>query len=69
MRVSRTWRDLSNRKRAGFGHDAQNSPGKGELAVFCPACPQPGINLPEDWAERYDQSVHFHARFRLSLSG
>lgn len=20
------------------------------MALFCPACPQPGINLPEDWA-------------------
>ena len=66
MRVSRTWRDLSNWKRAGFGHDTQNGPGKGELAVFCPACPQPGINLPEDWAEQYDRLVYFHALFRLS---
>jgi hypothetical protein len=61
MRVSRTWRDLTNRKRAGFGHDTQNDPGKGELAVFCPACPQPGINLPKDWAERYDGSVYLYA--------
>ncbi len=68
MRVSRTWRDLSNRKRAGFGHDAQNDPGKGELAVFCPACPQPGINLPKDWAERYDRFVRFHILFRSSSS-
>ena len=34
MRVSRTWRDLSNQKRVGFGYDAQNDPGKGELAIF-----------------------------------
>ncbi|KAM6493319.1 hypothetical protein JOM56_011453, partial [Amanita muscaria] len=55
MRVSRVWRDLSNRKRAGFGHDAQREPGPGELAIFCPACPQPGINLPERWSEIYDR--------------
>ncbi len=61
MRVSRIWRDLTNQKRAGFGHDVQNDPGKEELVVFCPACPQPGINLPEDWAEQYDRSVCFHA--------
>ena len=61
MRVSRTWRDLSNRKRAGFGHDAQNDPGKGELAIFCPACPQPDINLPKDWVLRYNGLVHFYA--------
>ena len=68
MRVSRTWRDLSNRKRAGFGHDAQNDPGKGELAVFCPACPQPGINLPKDWAKLYDRSVHFYTFNYLDIA-
>ena len=23
----------------------------GELAVRCPACPQPGVNLPENWED------------------
>lgn len=23
----------------------------GKLASFCPTCPQPGINLPEDWKD------------------
>jgi hypothetical protein len=23
----------------------------GELTTYCPACPQPGINLPTDWTE------------------
>ncbi|KIM58446.1 hypothetical protein SCLCIDRAFT_81591, partial [Scleroderma citrinum Foug A] len=40
LRVSQIWRDLSNRKRAGFGHDIERYPEHGELAVFCPACPQ-----------------------------
>jgi hypothetical protein len=38
-------------KWAGFGHgkaDPKN-PAPGEMAIFCPTCPQPGINLPEDW--------------------
>ncbi|KAG1830059.1 hypothetical protein F4604DRAFT_1695666 [Suillus subluteus] len=52
MRVSRIWRDLVNRKRFGFGHDTEQSPGPGDLALYCPACPQPGINLPTSW--RYD---------------
>lgn len=56
MRVSRMWRDLLNRKRAGFGHNAMD-PQKGDLALFCPACPQPGINLPDAWAEKYDEYV------------
>ena len=53
LRVSREWNDLQNRKRAGFAHDpqlaAENKPGS--LAVFCPACPQPGINLPVNWKQ------------------
>ena len=51
------WRDLTNRKRAGFGHDAEKYPSPGDLAIFCPACPQPGINLPENWKEVYDSFV------------
>jgi hypothetical protein len=23
----------------------------GSLAIFCPSCPQPGINLPPNWSE------------------
>jgi hypothetical protein len=23
------------------------------MAIFCPACSQPGINLPQDWKEQY----------------
>jgi hypothetical protein len=38
-----------NRKRFGFGHDAEIKPGHGDLALFCAACPQPGINLPDSW--------------------
>ena len=53
MRVSREWNDLNNRKRAGFAHDAAlsgaNKPGS--LAMFCCACPQPGINMPVNWQD------------------
>jgi hypothetical protein len=61
MRMMREWRFLKMMKRAGRGHDpagiAATKPG--ECAVLCPACPQPGINLPEDWkyaplSKRYD---------------
>jgi hypothetical protein len=57
-RVSRQWRDLQARKRFGFGHDTEKPPGKGELAFFCAACPQPGINLPENWRKGIDQWEH-----------
>lgn len=31
--------------------------GVGSLAIFCPTCPQPGINLPENWKSDSNQSV------------
>ncbi|KAG2108071.1 uncharacterized protein F5147DRAFT_745887 [Suillus discolor] len=45
MRVARQWRKLKLLKWNGFGHeDKEVRPG--DLALFCPACPQPGINTP-----------------------
>jgi hypothetical protein len=66
MRISRIWRDLLTRKRSGYGHD-EEEPGDGDLGLFCPACPQPGINIPPDWKERPDQYVSalIHARLIL----
>lgn len=58
MRVSREWRHLKTLKWYGFGHE-EREPGPGELATFCPACPQPGINLPPDWRERPHQCDEF----------
>ena len=37
----------------GLGHQGRPSR-DGAMAAFCPACPQPGINLPEDWKTRYN---------------
>ena len=34
---------------SGLGHEAKTEPQPGGLAIFCPACPQPGINLPQEW--------------------
>jgi len=50
-RLSRTWRWMKKLKWAGFGHKQADAmtPAPGELSVFCPACPQPGINLAENW--------------------
>ncbi|KAG1870329.1 hypothetical protein F4604DRAFT_1881284 [Suillus subluteus] len=44
MRVARQWRQLKTMKWHGFGHRS-DIPSTGELALFCPACPQPGINV------------------------
>ncbi|KAF7319717.1 CxC2 domain-containing protein [Mycena kentingensis (nom. inval.)] len=50
LRVSRQYRHLMMLKRAGRGHDRFGVMGtaEGELALRCPACPRPGVNLPED---------------------
>ncbi|KAH9983732.1 hypothetical protein BJV77DRAFT_966605 [Russula vinacea] len=49
------WRDLQSRKWFGFGHNMKTTPQNGNLAHFCPACPQPGINLPDDWKNQPKQ--------------
>lgn len=56
-RLSRMWRNLRLRQEHGFGHIA-TEPGAGQLAHFCPACPQPGINLPDNWKNDPDEYVH-----------
>jgi len=48
MRVSREWRNLQALKRGGLAHDRNRQRKPGDLALFCPACPQPGINIPEN---------------------
>jgi len=55
-RVTRQWRNLKLRKWFGFGHRSGN-PGKGSLALFCAACPQPSVNLPADFKTRYTEYV------------
>ncbi|KAF7306305.1 CxC2 domain-containing protein [Mycena indigotica] len=51
MRISRQYRHLLLLKRMGRGHDTYGvmGTGSGELALRCPACPRPGVNLPEGW--------------------
>ena len=43
------WRDLIARVNSGFGHETKEEDKPGSLAIFCPACPQPGVNLPKGW--------------------
>jgi CxC2 like cysteine cluster associated with KDZ transposases len=54
IRLTRQWRDLKRLKWNGFAHSPR-TPLPGELAVRCPACPQPGINLPTDWKDQENQ--------------
>lgn len=50
-RMSRLWRWMKKLKWAGFGHNQKGAKnvGPAELANYCPACPQPGVNLPKNW--------------------
>ncbi|KIO04339.1 hypothetical protein M404DRAFT_111891, partial [Pisolithus tinctorius Marx 270] len=47
LRVARMWRLLKLLKWQGSHMSAEDA-GPGELVLFCPACPQPGINILED---------------------
>lgn len=51
MRMVIQWRHLKLLKRGGRGNEPTGVAGtsKGELAVMCPSCPRPGVNLPEGW--------------------
>ncbi|KAJ7355180.1 hypothetical protein DFH08DRAFT_690485, partial [Mycena albidolilacea] len=66
LRMTRQWMHLTLVKRAGRGHDPCedriNATKAGECALLCPACPQPGKNLPPDW-----EKVPFHKSFLYAL--
>ncbi|KIM58938.1 hypothetical protein SCLCIDRAFT_127049, partial [Scleroderma citrinum Foug A] len=47
LQVSRIWRLLKLMKWQGF-HEGSPDPGSGKLVLFCPACPQPGVNISTD---------------------
>lgn len=51
VRMVRQFRHLTMVKRAARAFDPSgiDATSPGELAITCPACPQPGINLPVGW--------------------
>lgn len=51
MQCLNQWRHLKALKRAGRGHDETGATGTadGQLAILCPSCPHPSINLPIGW--------------------
>ncbi|KAG6828010.1 hypothetical protein H0H92_009670 [Tricholoma furcatifolium] len=62
----RQWRYLRMMKRAGRGHDPDGAVAgtkEGECAILCPACPQPGINLPDGWQLAPSDKQHLYALF------
>ncbi|KAG1738676.1 uncharacterized protein EDB91DRAFT_1237718 [Suillus paluster] len=74
MQIVREWQHLKMLKRAGRGYNSASveSTGSGKCAVLCPACPQPGKNLPDNWRDApkgkhwlYALFVAIDANFRL----
>lgn len=53
FRINMQWRHLKLLKWGGRGHDSAGvlATCAGELAVLCPSCPRPGVNLPDDWEQ------------------
>lgn len=56
-RMSRLWRWMKKLKWAGYAGSLKNvnEVRSGELAIYCPACPQPGVNIPDNWKENSDR--------------
>ncbi|KAG6825587.1 hypothetical protein H0H92_003169, partial [Tricholoma furcatifolium] len=62
----RQWRYLRMMKRSGRGHDPSGAVAgtkEGDCAVLCPACPQPGINLPPNWEDAPRDKRYLYALF------
>ncbi|KAJ7578419.1 hypothetical protein C8J56DRAFT_797312 [Mycena floridula] len=64
-RMSRQYGFLLHMKRSGRGHEpggiAATKPG--ETAVWCWACPQVGINLPDDWKDAAPEDQFLYMLF------
>ncbi|KAF9522751.1 hypothetical protein CPB83DRAFT_871878 [Crepidotus variabilis] len=74
LRMTLQRRHLKMLKRGGRGHQLSGVDGtkEGELAIQCPTCPRPGINLPHDWRDAPDEKKFLYmmilcmdANFRL----
>jgi hypothetical protein len=59
-RASRAWRNLKLYQEHGFGHHT-TKPGIGGMAYFCAACPQPGVNLPDNWKENQNSDLYIRS--------
>ncbi|KAK6996617.1 CxC2 domain-containing protein [Favolaschia claudopus] len=65
LRVARQYRHLLMLKRAGRGHDPSGVWGTapGELALVCPVCPDPKVNLPEGWENAPPEDQFLYVMF------
>ncbi|KAF7322733.1 CxC2 domain-containing protein [Mycena chlorophos] len=65
LRMQRQYRHLLMLKRRGRGHAVSGAAGTavGELAIRCPVCPRPEVNLPADWAEAPPEDQGLYTQF------
>ncbi|KAJ7575804.1 hypothetical protein C8J56DRAFT_1063043 [Mycena floridula] len=66
LRMGREYRHLRACKRAARGNDGERPIGDtrpGKLAVECPACPRPGVNLPAGWKDAPPESRFIYTLF------
>ncbi|KAG2114064.1 hypothetical protein BD769DRAFT_1630016 [Suillus cothurnatus] len=65
LHIIHKWRILKLLKRFARGHCPDGVPmtEPGQCAVLCPACPQPGMNLPEDWKDTSPDKQWLYALF------
>ncbi|KAF9471119.1 hypothetical protein BDN70DRAFT_820446, partial [Pholiota conissans] len=59
-RLSREWRAMKKWKWGGLAHTGADisTPAAGALTLFCPACPQPTVNLPANWRDDENQTIY-----------
>ncbi|KAE9391354.1 hypothetical protein BT96DRAFT_832191, partial [Gymnopus androsaceus JB14] len=66
--MMRQWRHLKMLMHAGHGNDGicmVKETEQSKLALSCPACPHPNINLPVDWNKSDNLYLIIDACFRL----
>ncbi|KAJ7468406.1 hypothetical protein B0H11DRAFT_1732318 [Mycena galericulata] len=67
IRMCREYRHLMLLKRGGrapsYATGGPAATGRGELAIQCPACPRPGVNLPEGWEDASPEDRFLYTLF------
>lgn len=71
LRAARQFRHVAMLKRGGALHlpNGPSSAGKGSCAVLCPACPQPGKNIPLNWRDTCPKDERFAYRVTVAVDG
>ncbi|KDR65131.1 hypothetical protein GALMADRAFT_148963 [Galerina marginata CBS 339.88] len=69
--VTRIWRFLTSKKRVGQAHGIDtllSHRRPGNLIVYCPACPDPHLNMEDNWDKTPDNLRHLQ-QTRLTADG